>query len=135
MEGHGYTMLVREGWHLGLCPSLGETTQQLCPVPPPLSRPSSSSPGGSKDKEPGKECHQPGVRDKLGYRTLKSRQGSMVHTDSWSTDSPRERGLCLEVRAGGLNSRLWSSCFFIRSHISPKPQPEDPLESSFYSVV
>lgn len=31
---------------------------------------------------PGKECHQAGVRDKLGCCTPKSRQGSMVHTDS-----------------------------------------------------
>lgn len=92
MEGHGYTMLVREGWHLGLCPSLGETTQQLCPVPPPLSRPSSSSPGGSKDKDPGKECHQPGVRDKLGYCTLKSRQGVWCIQTAGAQTAPEREG-------------------------------------------
>lgn len=49
-----------------------------------------------------------------------------------------ERGICPEVNPGSLNWGLQSSffflIFFIRSQISPKPQPGDPLEFSFYTA-
>lgn len=97
MAGHGYTTLVREGLASRAVSFTQGNNPAAVPHPSPhphlVSRPSSSRPGVNKGKDPGKECHQPGVRAKLGYCTLKSKQLSMVHTDSWSTNSPRERAL------------------------------------------